>query len=114
MKNSRAYRGCFTSNNSKWKTELENWLDKLLAKPDQTQAYIKEINNMKRIFYENEVKGKNYQLCASCVHSKKIKTSCPLVWRRRRYAISPHPVNYMKSQDDYFKSFEIDERKPIT
>jgi hypothetical protein len=114
IKEEGAFRCCFTSDCLKWNKELSNWYVKLGGAPNYTDRYIEETNNLKRVFFENEKQGKNYQICASCEYNRSPKSGCPLSWRRNCRSMTPHPANYMKNLDEYFESIMPKDQKPVT
>jgi hypothetical protein len=59
----RAFRCCFTSNNPKWQKQLQDWVSEISSKRNRTPDYIEEINNLKRLFQENEIENRQYPFC---------------------------------------------------
>ena len=113
MEEEQAFRCCFTSNNDNWEQDLMSWVAQLSESEDQTTRYIEEINNLKKVFYENEVQDNGYSVCSACECSSHLH-NCPLTWRRRHRSINPHPANYMTNLDEYYASIRPNERTPIT
>lgn len=114
IKGLKAFRCCPSSENPKWADSLVQWAGQLEKAPNRTEEYVREINRLKRIFCDNEPEDDSYPICKSCKHNNIATSICPLVWRRRHRKLFPHPANYMKNLDEYFRSIAPDERKPVT
>jgi hypothetical protein len=113
MEEEQAFRCCFTSNNVNWSGDLISWVNQLRKSKNQTDRYIDEINNLKKVFYENEAMNGNYAACSSCEH-RNLKHGCPLTWRRSHRLIKPHPANYMTNLTEYYAKIRQDDQTPVT
>lgn len=114
MMQSGAFRCCFTSENLEWANDLTRWASLLEEKENQAGEYIAEIKRLKETFRQNEWQGNDYSECNSCKQKFVYAPQCPLIWRRKRYEIHPHPANFMKSLDEYFESVTGNEVQKIT
>lgn len=113
MREERAYRCCFTSENIAWHDNLVNWVNQLKHSQNHTNRYIEEISRLKNIFYENEIQGGKYLTCSLCEYRNR-PDICSLTWRRRHRAIPHQPANYMRSLDAFYDSIRPNDRAPIT
>jgi hypothetical protein len=81
MDREKAYRSCFTTENSKWKFSLLKWIRQIDKQRDATTNYTSEIQRLKRTYRNNEfVLGNQYRACRSCSDEGR----CFLVRRRKR------------------------------
>lgn len=94
MKETRAFRSCFTTENEGWKDYLEEWIKHINNRRDVTLDYINEITRLKEIYSKYEFQGTGilYEICQNCSHDAD---SCFLVWRRQRFGtLQQFPGHY--------------------
>ena len=104
MNESQAFISSFTSKNKGWKDDLTEWIQQLEGKKDQTAAYIREINRLKKRFKENEFKNKPYSECKSCKFVSIARSKCPLIWRQNTWKQMPdNKMHYMQSLDEFYE-----------
>jgi hypothetical protein len=113
MKENRSYRCCFSLENPDWRGYLIDWKNHLALAQNQTNRYVDAINNLKNIYYENEIQGANYRACDSCTYCDRPDV-CSLAWRRIHRTVPHNPINYMRSLDEVYARIREGNNPTIT